>query len=205
MCITKARESDGKRGKKGNGNEKKKDASLEREIHSLNKARTASNAGTVGGETVRNTARTVVVTTERRWGRGHGGRQRRLPICQHKIRQKSWLSFTHTPQTQALTHTHTHNTEISHTHIHRDAHTHTQTAPTHAHQIWKGKKINPKKRKKQQNKKLNTQKKCRYEAKKVKNVAQGKRGRQCWRGKREYEREVSGNCSWSWENLQTFA
>lgn len=103
------------------------------------------------------------------------------------------------------THTHTHTTEISHTHIHRDAHTHTQTAPTHAHQIWKGKKINPKKRKKQQNKKLNTQKKCRYEAKKVKNVAQGKRGRQCWRGEKEYEREVSGNWSWSWENLQTFA
>lgn len=85
------------------------------------------------------------------------------------------------------THTHTHTTDTSvdtHTHTHhRNSHTH--SAPTHAHQIWKGTKINPKKRKKQQNKKLNIQKKCRYETKKVKNVAQGERRRQCWKGERK--------------------
>lgn len=66
---------------------------------------------------------------------------------------------SHTHHRHRRWHTHTHHRNLTHTHTQGRTHTHTQTAPTHAHQIWKGKKINPKKRKKQQNKKLNTQKK----------------------------------------------
>lgn len=74
---------------KGRGEEEDAKASLERAIHSLNKASRASNAGTVGGGTVGTLREQLRLQLEGVGGVAMADGSGVLPICQHKIRQQS--------------------------------------------------------------------------------------------------------------------